>query len=56
MGLNKTFKLSYADKVLICQNHWELGVKKVRLAEIFKVTPSNIGYIIKEYTPLVGHA
>jgi len=56
MGLNKIFKLSYTDKVLICQNHWELGVKKVRLAELFHVSPPAISYILKTYSPLVGHA
>ena len=56
MGLNKTFKLSYRDKELICKNHWELGVKKSVLAEIFNVSPQAIGYIIKVYTPIVGHA
>jgi len=56
MGLNKTFKLTLADKLLICKNFLELGVKKVRLAEIFNVSPPAIGYIIKVYTPLVGHA
>lgn len=56
MGLNKTYKLSYAEKILICQNHWELGVKKVRLAEIFNVSPPAIGHIIKVYSSLVGHA
>jgi len=56
MGLNKTFKLSYRDKELICKNHVELGIKKAVLAEIFNVTPSAIHYIVKVYTPIVGHA
>lgn len=56
MGLNKVFKLSYEDKVLICKNFWELGVKKVKLAKNFKVSPPAIGYIIKVYSPIVGHA
>jgi len=56
MGLNKTFKLSYSDKELICKSHWRIGASKSQLAEIFNVTPQAIHYIIKVYTPLVGHA
>jgi len=56
MGLNSRIKLSYNEKELICKNHWELGVRKSVLAEIFNVTPSAIGYIIKVYSPIVGHA
>lgn len=56
MGLNKTFKLSRNEKELICKNHLELGIKKSVLAKIFHVSPPAIGYIIKVYTPIVGHA
>lgn len=56
MGLNKTFKLSRIEKELICKNHWELGIKKTVLAKIFNVSPPAIHYIIKVYSPLVGHA
>jgi len=56
MGLNSRFKLSYRDKVLICQNHWDLGVRQKKLAEIFHVSPPAIGYIIKVYSPIVGYA
>lgn len=56
MGLNKTFKLSRTEKELICKNHLELGVKKTVLAKIFNVSPPAISYIIKTYTPIVGHA
>jgi hypothetical protein len=56
LGLNKTFKLSYADKVLICKAFSATKIRKNRLAKIFHVSPPAIGYIIKTYTPLVGHA
>jgi len=56
MGLNKSFKLSYREKELICKNHWELGVKQAVLAKIFNVSPSAINYIIRVYTPIVGQA
>jgi len=56
MGLNSRLKLSYKEKELICKNHWELGVNKSKLAEIFHVSPTAIHYIIKVYSPIVGHA
>jgi len=56
MGLNKTYKLSYNDKVIICKTHWGLGVSQKKLAEIFKVTPPAISYIIKVYSPIAGNA
>jgi len=56
MGLNKTYKLTYKDKELICKNHVVLGINKTVLAQIFNVTPQAIHYIVKVYTPIVGHA
>lgn len=56
MGLNKTFKLSYADKVAICQTFLATKIRKNKLAKMFNVSPPAIGYIIRTYTPLVGHA
>lgn len=56
MGLNKCFKLSYADKVLICQIFHTFETKKIRLATIFGVSTSAICYIIKTYSPILGLA
>lgn len=56
MGLNKCFKLSHADKVLICQIFHTFETKKVRLATIFGVSPPAICYIIKTYSPILGFA
>ncbi len=56
MGLNKCFKLSHADKVLICQIHHTFETKKARLAMIFGVTLPAICYIIKKYSSILGFA
>jgi len=56
MGLNKTFKLSYQDKILICTTYSATKIRKNRLAELFHVSPPAIGYIIKTYSPIVGNA
>lgn len=56
MGLNKCFKLSYQDKVLICQIHHTFQTSKTRLAGIFGVTVPAICYIIKTFTPILGLA
>lgn len=51
-GLNKTFKLSLVEKLLICKMHIILKVKQVHLARRFNVSPPAISYIIKEYSDL----
>lgn len=56
MGLNSQYKLSHADRVLICQIHHTFETKKVRLAAIFGVTASAITYIINTYSPILGFA
>jgi len=52
-GLNKVFKFSYIEKLLICKMFHILKVKQVYLARLFEVTPSAICYIIREYSDLV---
>lgn len=54
MGLNSQYKLSYADKVLICQIFHTFETKKVRLATIFGVSIQAICYIINTYSPILG--
>ncbi len=49
-GLNKTFKLTLVEKLLICRMHIILKVKQVYLARRFNVSPPAISYIIKEYS------
>lgn len=56
MGLSRHCKLSYQDKILICKAFCATNIRKNRLAKIFHVTPPAISYIIKTYSPLVGHA
>lgn len=56
MGLNNQYKLSYEDKVLICQIYHTFETKKIRLATIFGVTASAICYIINTYSPILGFA
>jgi len=51
-GLNKIFKFSYKDKLLICKIFHILKVKKADLARLFEVSPPAISYIIKEYSDL----
>ena len=50
--LNKVYKFSYIEKLLICKMFHILKVKQVYLARLFEVTPSAICYIIKEYSDL----
>ena len=52
-GLNKTFKFSYIEKLLICKMFHVLKLKKSYLAKLFKVSSPAIIYIIKEYSNLV---
>jgi len=54
LGLNKQYKLSYEDKVLICQIYHTFDTKRKRLAAIFGVTASAITYIISTYSPILG--
>jgi len=51
--LNRRFKLSYDTKILICRIYRTFNVRQNRLADHFKVAPSNISYIIKTYTPIL---
>ncbi len=51
-GLNKTFKLTLKEKLLICKMYFILKVKQIYLAGLFEVTPPAISYIIKEYSEL----
>ena len=51
-GLNKVFKFSYSEKLLICKIYHLLKVKKACLARMFEVSPPAIHYIIKEYSDL----
>ena len=55
MGLNKTYKLTYDDKVLICKIHRTFEISQKRIADIFGVSQPAIHYIIKTYTPIVGN-
>lgn len=52
MGLNKTYKLSYHDKEIICQFRDTFELSLSELAEIFEVSPPAIHYIVKTYTPI----
>lgn len=56
MGLGRRNVLSHEERVLICQIHWTFDTSKKFLSEIFGVTPSAIHYIIRTYSPIVGHA
>jgi len=53
MGFNKCNKLSYMDKVLICQIRWTFNTSLKRLAGMFEVTPPAISYIVRTYSPSV---
>jgi hypothetical protein len=55
MGLSG-HKLSYEDKVIICQNYHSLAISKTKLAVMFSVTVPAICYIIKTYSPILGLA
>jgi hypothetical protein len=54
LKLNKTYKLSYEDKVLICQLSSINKLKQVKLARMFGVTPPSINYVIRTYTPIIA--
>lgn len=51
-GLNKVYKFSYIEKLLICKIFHILKVSKANLARLFEVSPPAIHYIIKEYSDL----
>jgi hypothetical protein len=52
MGLNSCHKLSYQDKLLICQLYSVLKVRQNKIALMFNVSPPAIHYIIHTYTPI----
>lgn len=56
MGLNSHYKLSGKDKLLICQIYGAVPITKTKLANMFDMSPAGIGYIIREYSPIVGNA
>ena len=51
-GLNRTMKLTYAEKILICKMKIILKVKQIYLAGMFNVSSPAISYIIKQYSDL----
>jgi len=55
-GLSGRNKLTYEQRVLICQMHHISAAKKMMLATIFGVTLPAICYIIKTYSPILGFA
>jgi hypothetical protein len=55
-GLNKVYKFTYIEKLLICKMNIILKVKQVYLARLFEVSPPAISYIIKTYRPLIETA
>lgn len=55
-GLKANYKLSYEQKVLICQIHNTFETSKIKLAAIFGVSLPAICYIIKVYSPILGLA
>lgn len=54
IGLNSCFKLSYAEKLLVCKMYILLKMKQVKIASMFNVTPPAINYIIKQYSPILA--
>jgi hypothetical protein len=52
-GLNKTFKLSLEEKVLICTLCCRLDIKQQHLAKMFGVSQPNICYTVKGYKDLL---
>jgi len=52
IGLNSCFKLSYAEKMLICKYYSEDKLKQNKIASMFEVTPPAIHYIVHTYTPI----
>jgi len=53
-GLNKTFKFTYQEKLLICRINRILKVKQIHLARLFCVSAPAISYIIKEYSAIAA--
>ena len=53
-GLSGRNKLTYAQRVLICQMHHISAAKKMMLASLFSVSLPAICYIIKVYSPILG--
>lgn len=53
-GLAGRNKLTYEQRVLICQMHHISAAKKMMLAATFGVTLPAICYIIKTYSPILG--
>lgn len=53
-GLAGRNKLTYEQRVLICQMHHISAAKKMMLATLFNVSPPAIYYIIKAYSPILG--
>ena len=47
MGLNKTFRLSLEDKIVICVLYCRLNIKQLDLAKMFNVSQPNICYTIQ---------
>ena len=53
-GLNKVFKFTYQQKLLICRIYRDLKIKQIYLARLFNVSAPAIHYIIKEYSGLAA--
>ena len=56
MGLNRTHKLSYYKKVIVCNMFHLHNISKTDIAAYFCVSVPAICYIVKIYTPLLGLA
>ena len=54
MGLNRTHKLSYYKKVIVCNMFHLHNISKTDIAAYFCVSVPAICYIVKIYTPLLG--
>lgn len=53
-GFNKCFKLSYDDKILACKLYNDFELKQNKIADMLRVSPPAIHYIIKHYSPLIA--
>lgn len=53
MGLNKTYKLSFEDKIVISTLYCRLNIKQHFLAKMFDVSQANICYTIKSNKSLL---
>jgi len=51
-GLNKTFKLSYNQKIAICIMKVKMKIKQKYIALQFGVSAPNISYTLKHYIPI----